>query len=297
MRDVATSGPVLEAKDVSKRYGAIQALSEVSLEIHAGQVTCLLGDNGAGKSTLIKIFSGVLGPDAGEIFVDDEPVVFRSPTEALDRGIATVFQDLAVVPTLAVYRNFVLGREPTKGRLFWRRLDHRGAKALTSTELTRIGITLEDVKRPIATLSGGQRQAVVIARAIHYGARVLVLDEPTSALGVREARTVLRYIRQARERGIAVLFITHNVHHAYPLGDSFTILRRGEVAGRYVRGELTRNELANVMASGEDLEQFEEDEALEKELAADIAPAAAGLDATQSKPENPRAPNGLDAGR
>jgi simple sugar transport system ATP-binding protein len=271
-----TTPAVLEAIGVSKRYGAVQALWDVTLEVKSGSITCLLGDNGAGKSTLIKILSGVLEPDTGELRVDDAPTVFRSPTDALDRGIATVFQDLAVVPSLPVYRNFVLGREPTRGKLLWRRFDRRAAKALTSTELTRIGISLEDLGRPIATLSGGQRQAVVIARAIHYGARVLILDEPTSALGVREARTVLRYIREARSRGIAVLFITHNVHHAFPLGDTFTILRRGEVTGRYVRGELTRNELANVMASGEDLDEFQEEEALEDELAgAEQAPNTA----------------------
>jgi len=252
-----SDAPLLAARDIRKSFGAIAALSGVSLTVYAGQVTCLLGDNGAGKSTLIKILSGVLQPDSGEIRMAGEKVAFRSARDALDRGIATVYQDLAVVPVMPIYRNFFLGREPETGRGLFRRLDKQKAIRVASDEIARIGIEVGDVHRPIQTLSGGERQSVAIARAIHFGARVLILDEPTSALGVKEAEIVLRYIRHAKERGIGIVFITHNVHHAHLIGDTFEILKRGAMSETFTRQSLDKDALLRHMAGGNELARLE----------------------------------------
>jgi simple sugar transport system ATP-binding protein len=256
------STPLLEATGVSKRYGTVTALDDVDITIRRGRVTCLLGDNGAGKSTLINILSGAERPDAGTIRVDGEEVQLTSPKDALDKGIATVFQDLAVVAIMPVYRNFFLGREPTRGRGPFERLDRKKAERVTRLELERIGIHLEDASRPIATLSGGQRQCVAIARAVYFGARMLILDEPTSALGVKEAEVVLKYIMRARAAGLGVVFITHNVHHAFPVGDSFVILRRGQLEGTFDKRGLAPGALVRHMSGGEELERLEADLAL-----------------------------------
>jgi simple sugar transport system ATP-binding protein len=251
--------PVLRASGVSKHFGTVTALRDVSIRVDQGRVTCLLGDNGAGKSTLIKVLSGAERPDAGSLEVNGRPVTFSSPRDALDEGIATVFQDLAVVGVMPVYRNFFLGREPTIGRGPLRRLNRKLAKRVAREELTRIGIDLDDATRPIATLSGGQRQCVAIARAVYFGAKMLILDEPTSALGVKEAEMVLSYVMQARKRGLGVVFITHNVHHAYPVGDTFVILRRGELEGTFEKHELGPGDLVRHMAGGAELERLEAD--------------------------------------
>ena len=251
--------PILSATGIRKAFGPVVALKDVAFSVEAGKVTCLLGDNGAGKSTLIKILSGVVLPDAGEVRLGGEIVKFHTARDALDRGIATVYQDLAVVSVMPVYRNFFLGREPTRGWGVFRRFDKRLAIGVTKEELIRIGIDIKDVNRPIVTLSGGERQSVAIARAVHFGAKVLILDEPTSALGVKEAEIVLRYIRQARARGIAVIFISHNVHHAFPIGDIFTILRRGQVSMTCSKGDLSKGELVTHMAGGEELQSFVDD--------------------------------------
>jgi simple sugar transport system ATP-binding protein len=248
--------PLLEADGIGKRYGSVEALSSASLSVDAGRVTCLLGDNGAGKSTLIKILSGAVQPDRGTIQIDGEAVAFSSPKEALDRGIATVYQDLAVVPVMPVYRNFFLGREPHKGRGPRRRFDSGVAKTTTQQQLANMGIDLDDVTRPIGTLSGGERQCVAIARAVYFGARVLILDEPTSALGVKEAELVLRHIVRARRDGIGVIFITHNVQHAYPVGDQFTILNRGAVSETVQKADIDVNELLLHMAGGTEFQRL-----------------------------------------
>jgi simple sugar transport system ATP-binding protein len=248
--------PILEAVGISKSFGAVSALTDVSLQVAPGSVTCLLGDNGAGKSTLIQILSGVIRPNGGEIRVDGRPVHLRSAHDALERGIATVYQDLAVVPVMPIYRNFFLGREPVKGWGPMRRFDIKSARQIAHAELRRFGIDVDNIARPIATLSGGERQCVAIARAVYFGARVLILDEPTSALGLREAELVLTYIRQAKERGVGVIFITHNAHHAFPVGDAFTILKRGRGSASFRRGELTQQELMMHMAGGEELQRL-----------------------------------------
>ena len=245
--------PLLQVDRVSKRFGNVVALRSVSMSVAAGQVTCLLGDNGAGKSTLIQILAGVHRPSEGRYLVDGEPVDFGSPREALARGIATVYQDLAMIPLLSIWRNFFLGAEPCVGTGPLRRLDVTHCERVVQEELGHLGVTLRDPAQPVGTLSGGERQAVAIARAIHFGARVLILDEPTAALGVKQAGVVLRYIAKARERGVGVVLITHNPHHAHPIGDRFVILRRGEVQGDYARADLRLDDLVGMMAGGEEL--------------------------------------------
>jgi simple sugar transport system ATP-binding protein len=251
-----TVAPALEARNVSKRFEAVRALGGVSIDVPSGAVTCLLGDNGAGKSTLIKILSGIFPPDTGQVAVDGAPVSFRSPRDALDRGIACVYQDLAMIPLLPVARNFFLGREPTRGRGPARRVDWKEAARATQVELERVGIRLRNPNQAVGTLSGGERQSVAIARAVHFGAKVLILDEPTAALGVREAGLVLRLMRQTRERGLAVLFITHNVAHAEAVGDRFVVLNRGRELARFQRGEASREELQDLMAGGSEMDSL-----------------------------------------
>jgi simple sugar transport system ATP-binding protein len=262
------SAPLLEVRDVAKHYGNVEALTGVSLVVRPREVTCVLGDNGAGKSTLIKILAGAHRPDEGEYLVEGEPVRFESPRDALDHGIATVYQDLAMIPLMAVWRNFFLGSEPTRGRGPLRRFDVERAKRTTRDELAKMGIDLRDVDQPAGTLSGGERQSVAIARAVYFGAKVLILDEPTSALGVKQAGVVLRYIVAARDRGLGVVFITHNPHHAYPVGDRFLILNRGHSQGCFEKAEVSREELTQQMAGGAELE------ALSHELEAAAAVAA-----------------------
>jgi simple sugar transport system ATP-binding protein len=251
-----TDAPLLEIRGVTKAFGSVISLADISTTVRAGQVTCVLGDNGAGKSTFIKLLSGVYRPDQGELLMDGEPVRFGTPREALDAGIATVFQDLAVVPLMSIWRNFFLGSEPTKGRGPLRRFDAEKAKQITRSEMADMGIDIRDVDQPVGTLSGGERQSVAIARAVHFGARLLILDEPTSALGVKQAGVVLKYIVQARDKGLGVIFITHNPHHAYPVGDRFLLLKRGKSLGDFAKSEITLPELTRLMAGGAELEQL-----------------------------------------
>ena len=248
---------LLEADNISKFYGNIVALKDISMYVDAGEVTCILGDNGAGKSSFIKILSGAHRADSGRLLVDGEEVQFRSPRDAREKGIATVYQDLAMVPLMSIWRNFFLGAEPRKGigPLKW--FDAAKAKRIVRRELREMGIDIRDPDQPVGTLSGGERQSVAIARAVYFGARVLILDEPTSALGVKQAGVVLKYILQARERGVAVIFITHNPHHAYPVGDRFVILNRGQSLGAYEKTEIDRQELVRLMAGGSELAELE----------------------------------------
>jgi simple sugar transport system ATP-binding protein len=247
---------LLELDNISKYYGNILALRDVSTYVNEGEVTCVLGDNGAGKSTFIKILSGVHQPSEGTIRMNGEEVQFNSPRDALAKGIATVYQDLAMVPLMSVWRNFFLGSEPTKGVGPLRRIDVGEAKRVMREEMAKMGIDVRDPDQPVGTLSGGERQAVSIARAVYFGAKVLILDEPTSALGVKQSGVVLRYVAQARERGLGVIFITHNPHDAYPVGDRFVVLNRGGMLGSWARGEIGRDELVRMMAGGAELEQL-----------------------------------------
>ena len=232
------------------------ALSGVSMTVLPGEVHCLLGDNGAGKSTLIKTLSGVHPPSAGQIVIEGQPVTMAGPRDALDRGIATVFQDLAMIPLMSITRNFFMGREITKGAGPLRRFDIATANRVAREEMQKIGIDVRDPTQAVGTLSGGERQCVAIARAVYFGAKVLILDEPTSALGVKQASVVLKYVAQARARGLGVIFITHNVHHAWAVGDKFTVLNRGKTLGTHTKASITREELLNMMAGGKELEQL-----------------------------------------
>jgi simple sugar transport system ATP-binding protein len=204
------SNAILQLTDIAKHYGMVIALAGVSIAVNEGEVHCLLGDNGAGKSTLIKIMSGVVQPSAGKISLDGEEVRFADARHAIDRGIATVFQDLAMIPLMSVTRNFFLGREPKKSIGPFRRFDFAAANRVTMEEMARMGIRLREPTQAVGTLSGGERQSVAIARAVYFGARVLILDEPTSALGVRQTANVLATIDRARKKGVGVVFITHN---------------------------------------------------------------------------------------
>jgi simple sugar transport system ATP-binding protein len=245
--------PIVELRNAGKSYGNIRALHSVDLKVFPQQVSCVLGDNGAGKSTLIKIISGLHQHTEGQFLVDGEPVRFSTPREALDKGIATVYQDLAVVPLMPVWRNFFLGSEMTKGPWPVRRLDIERMKKTADEELRNMGIILDDLEQPIGTLSGGQRQCVAIARAVYFGARVLILDEPTAALGVKQSGVVLKYIAAARDRGLGVIFITHNPHHAYMVGDHFSVLRLGTMELNASRDDVGLEELTNHMAGGTEL--------------------------------------------
>jgi simple sugar transport system ATP-binding protein len=246
---------ILALENVSKRFGSVLALQNITMRLREGEVHCLLGDNGAGKSTLIKTLAGVHKPTDGQYLVDGKPVVFNSPSEALDMGVATVYQDLALVPLLSVARNFFMGREPMKKLLgLVPVMDIDYAAATARDKLAEMGIMVRDPHQAIGTMSGGEKQCLAIARAIHFGARVLILDEPTAALGVKQSFNVLKLIYKARERGISVIFITHNVHHAYPVGDSFTLLNRGKSLGTFTKDTVTKDALLDMMAGGAEMQ-------------------------------------------
>lgn len=254
MESIHKPSPLIEVSNVVKTFGSVIALNGVSMSVNAGEVLCLLGDNGAGKSTLIGTLSGVHRPTSGEMRVQGQPVTFRSPREALDAGIATVYQDLAMIPLMSVTRNFFMGREPVKGWGPLQHMDMELADRVTHDEMMRIGIDVRDPQQAVGTLSGGERQCVAIARAVYFGARVLILDEPTSALGVAQTSMVLKYINQVRARGLGVIFITHNVRHAYAVGDRFTVLNRGKTLGTYAKAGISIDELQNQMAGGKELQ-------------------------------------------
>jgi simple sugar transport system ATP-binding protein len=258
----------MELRGVSVSFGSVRALQDIDIKVYPGEVHCLLGDNGAGKSTLIKVLSGVYRPTRGEILVDGQPVVFRSPREAQELGVATVFQDLGMISLMSITRNFFLGREPTRSRWPLSRIDQDRANRVARQALADIGIDIRDPTQAVGTLSGGERQSVAIARAVHFGARVLILDEPTSALGVHQAAIVLKLIVEARMRGLAVIFISHNIHHAYPVADTFTLLNRGRNRGTFAKSEITRDEIISIMSGGEDRK------AVEAEIAALLASIA-----------------------
>ena len=248
--------PLVEMRDIEKHFGSVIALSGVSVTVNAGEVHCLLGDNGAGKSTFIKTMAGVHKPTRGQMLIDGKPVHFSGPRAALDAGIATVYQDLAMIPLMSVTRNFFMGREPVKGFWPFRHVDFDFCDRITREEMKRIGIDVRDPGQAVGTLSGGERQCVAISRAVYFGAKVLILDEPTSALGVRQTSMVLKYIDMVRKKGLGVVFITHNVRHAFAVGNRFTVLNRGKTLGTANRGEITAEELQNLMAGGRELAEL-----------------------------------------
>jgi simple sugar transport system ATP-binding protein len=249
--------PIVELQGVTKRFVGVTAISDLSLKLPPGEVFCLLGENGAGKSTVIKILTGVETPTKGDVLVDGEVVHFASPREAREKGIATVYQEVGTLPLMSVARNFVLAAEPQKGRGLFRRLDLEEASRIALKSLKDLGISrVTNGNQLVGTLSGGERQALAIGRAVHFGARVLVLDEPTASLGVRESATVLRLIERVRGRGVAVLFITHNAYHAYAAGDRFMVLRRGKALATFKKNERTIGEVIELMAGGAELKSL-----------------------------------------
>ncbi|MDF2810829.1 MAG: transporter ATP-binding protein [Microvirga sp.] len=253
---MASTDTLIDVRNLVKHFGSVIALSGISMTVSRGEVMCLLGDNGAGKSTLIKTLSGVHKPSDGEFLVEGEHVNFTSPRDALDAGIATVYQDLAMIPLMSVTRNFFMGREPTKGIWPFRYVDFDHCDEVTREEMKRIGIDVRDPHQAVGTLSGGERQCVAIARAVYFGAKVLILDEPTSALGVAQTSMVLKYIHQVRQKGLGVIFITHNVRHAYAVGDRFTVLNRGKTLGTFDKSGIQIDELQNLMAGGKELQSL-----------------------------------------
>ena len=250
--------PVIELRSVDKSFGPIDVLHEISLKVNEGEVLCLLGDNGAGKSTLIKTLAGVHKPTRGEILMDGEAVEFDKPKDAADRGIATVHQFGGTFPLMSIGRSFFVGVEPTRGWGPFKVFDRKTANEIAVKAVQDFGITrIDDGDRLVGGLSGGERQSLAIARAVHFGARVLILDEPTAALGVKQAAHVLRIVNEAKRRGLAVIFITHQVMHAMAVGDHFAVLIRGAIAADFRKGEKTREEITDLMAGGETMADLE----------------------------------------
>ena len=249
--------PIVQMRQIEKHFGNIIALAGVSFDVRAGECHCLLGDNGAGKSTFIKTMSGVHKPTRGEILFEGKHMDFSTPRAAMDAGIATVFQDLAMIPLMSVTRNFFMGREPTKGRGLFKRFDIEKANQITMTQMREMGINLRGPDQAVGTLSGGERQTVAIARAVYFGAKILILDEPTSALGVRQTSNVLATIDRVRNQGIGIVFISHNVRHAMAVGDRFTVLNRGRTLGTAIKGEIKADELQDMMAGGQEMAELE----------------------------------------
>jgi simple sugar transport system ATP-binding protein len=251
------SKAIIHMDNIEKHFGNVIALAGVSFDVRPNECHCLLGDNGAGKSTFIKTMSGVHKPSKGQIYLEGKPVTFNSPRDAMGAGIACVYQDLAMIPLMSVARNFFMGREPTKGRYLLKRYDTKKADDITMEEMRKMGINLRSPDQAVGTLSGGERQTVAIARAVYFGAKVLILDEPTSALGVRQTSNVLATINKVREQGVGIVFISHNVRHAMAVGDRFTVLNRGKTLGTAVKGEISPDELQDLMAGGQDMAELE----------------------------------------
>jgi simple sugar transport system ATP-binding protein len=250
--------PLLELRDVGKDYSSVIALDGITTRVRAGEVTCVLGDNGAGKSTLIKILSGVHRADRGEMLLDGRPVSFGAPREALDAGIATVYQDLATVPLMSVWRNFFLGAEPTRGTWPFRRLDVGRAEEIAAQAMARVGVPGLDPAQPASALQAGERQCLAIARALHFGARVLVVDEPTAPMTIAQRALVLQSVVTARDAGLAVLFVTHSPQYAHLVGDRFLLLGGGRVAGDLTRADVDVDDLTRLVAGGDELTRLGE---------------------------------------
>jgi simple sugar transport system ATP-binding protein len=250
------TAPVLELREVTVRFGSVPALSRVSLALRAGEVTCVLGENGSGKSTLVAVVSGVLRPAEGTLAMDGRPVRFRSAEQARDRGIATVWQDLAIAPLMSVWRNFFLGAEPTRGMWPLRRLDVGRAEEIASRAMARVGVPGLDPAQPASALQAGERQSLAIARALHFGARVLVVDEPTAPMTVAQRALVLQSVVEARNSGLAVLFVTHSPQYAHLVGDRFLLLGGGRVAGDLTRDDVDVDDLTRLVAGGDELSRL-----------------------------------------
>jgi len=248
-----TEPPVVALQSLTVRYGNVPALARVTLALRAGEITCVMGENGSGKSTLVAVLSGLRRPDDGALLLDGHPVRLRTPRRAREAGIATVWQDLAVSPLLPVWRNFVLGAEPTRGFPPFRRIDVMEARDLTLGALRRVGVTGVDPDQPVSAMRAGQRHGLAVARALHFGARVLVFDEPTAPMTVAQHALVLQSLVAARREGMAVLFVTNNPRYAHLVGDRFVLLAGGQVAGKLTRDDVDAADLTRLIAGGDEL--------------------------------------------
>jgi simple sugar transport system ATP-binding protein len=244
---------VVEMKNIVKRFGTVEALRGVDFTVENGKVHALMGDNGAGKSTLIKVLTGIYPPTSGDIYFEGKRVTISSPADARALGIETCYQDLALIPLMSIWRNFFLGREmcTNLGPIKW--LHRAEMQRLCREALHDIGIEIRSTKEMVGKMSGGERQSIAIGRAIHFGAKLLILDEPTSALSVGETRKVLTYIENAKAKGLPVIFITHNVGHIYQVSDNYTIIRQGRKVGTYQKGELTQKDIADLITGAREV--------------------------------------------
>jgi len=244
-KNMHTVNSQIVLKNICKNFGNISALKDISMTTDSGKIHCILGDNGAGKSTLVNIISGVFQPDQGEYKVNEKIALFKNPRQALDAGISTVYQNLAIIPIMNIYRNFFLGNEPIHGHL--NTINKNFAIETTVKELKKFDINIKDAKRPAGTLSGGQRQILAIARALYFGAKILILDEPTSALGVRESTKVIEQIAQLKEHNINVILVSHNIEQAFSIGDEFFIFKNGGLVRQFNKLETSANKLRNIL--------------------------------------------------
>jgi simple sugar transport system ATP-binding protein len=249
----AAPAPSVELRGVTVSHGNVPALSRVSAVLPAGEITCVLGENGSGKSTLVSVLSGLRRHDEGELRIDGRPVRFRSPAQARAAGIATVWEDLAVAPLLSVWRNFFLGAEPTRGVWPLRRLDLDTAREVTRREMARVGVAGLDPDQPASALQAGERQSLAVARALYFGARALVIDEPTAPMTIARQTLFGQAILAARAQGLAVVLVTNNPRYAHLIGDRFLLLAGGQVAGSLTRDDVDADILTALMAGAEEL--------------------------------------------
>lgn len=240
--------PLIEMKGIVKNFGRVYALKGVDFSVGENEVVGLLGDNGAGKSTLIKVLVGLHQPDKGEVYFEGKKVSFSSPRDARNYGIETVYQDLALIPLMSISRNFFLGREPVSRVGLFNILRKKEMDEIAREVLEDIGVKVRSVDEAVSFLSGGERQAIAIGRAIHFGAKLLILDEPTAALSIKETRKVLDLILEAKEKGLSVVFITHNIYHVYEVADKLTLLEHGKKVGDFVKKDVTPEEIIDIIA-------------------------------------------------
>jgi simple sugar transport system ATP-binding protein len=243
--------PLVEMRGIVKLFGSVEALRGVDFRVGQQEIVGLLGDNGAGKSTLIKILTGVYTPTRGEIFFEGSPVHISSPHDAREIGIETVYQDLALVPLMSIARNFWLGQELYRSYGPVRVLNHQEMSVKSREALLDIGIRIRSADEPVGSLSGGERQSIAIGRAVYFGKKLLILDEPTSALSVKQTREVINYTLRAKERGLSVIFITHNIAHVHEVADRFTIIRGGRKVGDFYKHDVSELEVAQMIMTGE----------------------------------------------
>ncbi|MDL2398704.1 ATP-binding cassette domain-containing protein [Rhizobium mayense] len=243
--------PLLEVRNLSRYFGAVRALDNCSMIVHPGEVVALAGDNGAGKTTMIKAISGVYPPTAGEILIEGKPVTFSSPQDAREKGIETIYQDLALADNLTIGANIFLGREPMKKLFgFLPVLDRKAMAEAARETMARLDFHVKRLDAPVSNFSGGQRQAVAIGRAVYWNARILIMDEPTAALGVPEQRKVVALIKSLKAQGRGVIFISHNLQDIFSVSDRIIVLRRGIVAGERKISETTHEEIVKLMIGG-----------------------------------------------